>query len=70
MSDDERTGHERISWGQKLWYARMLPDEELRRHIIPGKHRCKKCFRCAALTVLEERQRAVRGSRHSQSNKS
>ena len=46
------------TWENQLTHAIALPDSRLRPSALTSTrsyHRCKDCFCCAALTVLEER---------------
>jgi hypothetical protein len=59
MSKKEYEAYWAPTWENQLREARLLPDEDLRRHAAVSRnnaHWCRECFCCAALTVLEDRR--------------
>jgi hypothetical protein len=65
---DETNGHQgnpaktedEARWQAQLEYARKLNNDELARQAsvsTNNNHRCRECFTCAALTVLEQERK-------------
>ena len=54
-----RDDHREPTWKNQLWHARGMKSADLKPHAAVSTdnlHRCRDCFCCAALTVLEERE--------------
>lgn len=58
-------------WQAQLSEASLLATPELERHALVStrnRHRCRQCFCCAALTILERRKAALQATKPKETN--